>query len=119
MLKDSYFKILSQQTDGADTQFEVEMLASHPVYEGHFPGKPVSPGVCNMQMLKECAETLIGREMMLNFVKQYRMMAVMSPQATPQVQIRMNLAETEEGYTLSASVWMGEQQLIDFKGQLV
>ena len=25
-------------------------------FQGHFPNNPVSPGVCNIEMIKECAE---------------------------------------------------------------
>ncbi|MFQ7386709.1 MAG: hypothetical protein ACLRM8_02525 [Alistipes sp.] len=31
--------------------FRVRLDASHPVYRGHFPGHPVLPGVCTLQLV--------------------------------------------------------------------
>ena len=33
--------------------FRVRLDASHPVYRGHFPGHPVLPGVCTLQLVRE------------------------------------------------------------------
>ena len=32
--------------------FRVRLDASHPVYRGHFPGHPVLPGVCTLQLVR-------------------------------------------------------------------
>ncbi len=34
-------------------RFSMELNPAHPVYEGHFPGNPVVPGVCQLQMISE------------------------------------------------------------------
>ena len=31
--------------------FRVRLDAAHPVYAGHFPGNPVLPGVCTLQIV--------------------------------------------------------------------
>lgn len=38
----------------------VELAAKHPIYEGHFPGNPVLPGVCTLEIVKECVERAGG-----------------------------------------------------------
>lgn len=117
-LLDSYFKILAHTLSEDTHVFEVEMLASHPVYEGHFPGNPVSPGVCNMQMIKECAEQVIGHAADLVEVKQYRLTGVIAPQLTPRLTIALTLAAEADAMRLTARVSHGETVYIDFKGTL-
>lgn len=48
------YSILSikKETD-EDTKIEVAINPEHPVFEGHFPGQPVLPGACMIQMMKE------------------------------------------------------------------
>lgn len=41
--------------------FRVRLDAAHPVYAGHFPGNPVLPGVCTLQIVRECLERGTGR----------------------------------------------------------
>ena len=60
ILKD-FYKILGRS--GPETEvnpagmtiekyrFSLELNPEHPVYEGHFPGNPVVPGVCQVQMI--------------------------------------------------------------------
>ncbi len=131
-LLDSYFRIISHsETDGQHV-FSVQMLPDHPVYQGHFPGNPVSPGVCNMQMLKECAEVALGQSTDLVEVKQYRLMGVITPQKTPRLTITVKLTPSEpvtvqsakgqieqNMVTLTANVTADGTSYIDFKGTLV
>ena len=117
-LLDSYFRIISHTQADEQHVFDVQMLADHPVYQGHFPGNPVSPGVCNMQMLKECAEQALGRPTDFVEVKQYRLMGVISPQNTPRLTITITLAPADAQCTLTARVTSSETTYIDFKGTL-
>ena len=93
-LQDTYFKIdnINASTENPlQAQFEVTLLEDHPVYQGHFPGEPVSPGVCSLQMVKECAQILAGKEFFIGYVKQYKLLSVMTPQKNPKIIIGIQL----------------------------
>jgi len=104
--------------EGEDTLFSITLLSDYCAYEGHFPGNPVSPGVCNIQMIKECAEQLAGKSLFLGYISRCKLSAVITPQTTPQLSLRMWLNETEGLYSVSALVGDGETIYIDFKGEL-
>ncbi len=55
----TYYHILSSEITADAGVFRVALNADCEVYQGHFPGEPVCPGVCNIQMIKECAEMLL------------------------------------------------------------
>ena len=62
--------------------FRVRLDASHPVYRGHFPGHPVLPGVCTLQLVRECLHRGTGRR--------FRMVV---PQADELLEIDIRLAD--------------------------
>lgn len=118
-LLDDYFKIDSRTTVDDETVFRVTLSPEHRVYAGHFPGNPVSPGVCNIQMIKECAGLLTGKRLFLGYISRCRLSAVITPQATPQLQIHMRLSgETDEVYRVCATVRDDTTVYMEFKGEL-
>jgi 3-hydroxyacyl-[acyl-carrier-protein] dehydratase len=117
-LLDTYFQILEHNAQNDAHHFVVSMLSTHPVYQGHFPGNPVSPGVCNMQMLKECAETVLGHDTDLVEVKQYRLTGIITPQKTPRLNIDMTLGTDQDTVQVIAKVYDDQASYIDFKGTL-
>jgi len=117
-LNNDYFKIDDCTSDGDDTLFRITLLPDYCAYKGHFPGNPVSPGVCNIQMIKECAEQLAGKRFFLGYISKCKLSAVITPQDTPQVDVRMKLSEKEGLYTVNAVVGNDETTYIEFKGEL-
>ena len=117
-LNNDYFKIDNCTKDGDETLFNVTLLPDYCVYEGHFPGNPVSPGVCNIQMIKECAEQLAGKRFFLGYIARCKLSAVMTPQATPQISVRMSLAEKDGLYEIKVVVSNADTTFIEFKGEL-
>lgn len=59
MLLDNFYTILSSESsDSTIWTIQVKLNPGHPVYQGHFPGHPVVPGVCLLQLIKECVEDI-------------------------------------------------------------
>ncbi|MBR7157185.1 MAG: hypothetical protein IKD16_02175 [Bacteroidales bacterium] len=127
-LLDTYFNITESivAEDNLQGRFKVELIESHPVYEGHFPGEPVCPGVCSMQMVKECAMQLCNKELVFSYVKQYRLLSVMSPQKNREIEINIELSpsvkdDLAEFYKIKASVCAldnPELKYLDINGEL-
>ena len=117
-LLNDYYKVDSRVAEGDETIFGISLLPEYCVYAGHFPGEPVSPGVCNIQMIKECAEQLAGKRFFLGYISQCRLSAMISPQKTPRLQMRMQLSEVDGLYKVRAIVYDDTTTYIDFKGEL-
>ena len=118
LIKDYYtIENVSKLEDGA-VRFDISLNADCPVYEGHFPGEPVSPGVCNIQMIKECAEQVTGKSLLLNNLQQCRLTTLVTPIQHPQVEVTILLEEKGDGYKLKATVGKGEDVYLDLKAEL-
>ena len=50
MLLENFYKIIhiKEREDGKQ-EIEIELNPGHVLYQGHFPGQPVVPGVCTLQ----------------------------------------------------------------------
>jgi 3-hydroxyacyl-[acyl-carrier-protein] dehydratase len=115
MLSD-YYTIDNRRTDGETTVFEVTLNPDCTVYQGHFPGMPVAPGVCNIQMVKECAERLTGRTLLMDYLAQCKMTTLLTPQQHPRLQVRIRLLENSDTQVnVQASVGQGEESYFTLK----
>lgn len=95
MLIHNYYTILRQFSDGEDFVFAVSLNPDCAVYEGHFPGEPVSPGVCNIQMVKECVEAVIGRPLFLDDIQQCRFTTLITPMVFPEIDVRIHILQQD------------------------
>ena len=57
MLRGILYETVSSDAAGAT----VRLLADSPVYKGHFPGYPITPGVCLVQIAIELMQEMAGQ----------------------------------------------------------
>ena len=55
LLNDLY-SIISRTDGEGRCDFTIELNPQHFIYKAHFPGEPITPGVCIMQIAKELLE---------------------------------------------------------------
>ena len=118
MLIKDYYTIESVAQQGGKAVFQIALNPQCQVYEGHFPGEPVSPGVCNIQMIKECAEQVAGKCLFLSNLQQCRLTTLVTPLAHPQVEVTIQLEEKGGAYKLKATLGKGEEIYLDLKAEL-
>lgn len=118
MLENTYYKIVDVNADGLNAVFHMALLPNCAVYRGHFPGNPVCPGVCNIQMIKECAMLLTGKKLLICVIKQCRLTAVASPVVCPEVEVIINALPTDKGFTVTAKIRDAERVYMEYKGEM-
>ncbi|MBR3433838.1 MAG: beta-hydroxyacyl-ACP dehydratase [Bacteroidaceae bacterium] len=118
LLENKYYKVLRarKESDGKAV-YHVAILPDCNVYQGHFPGNPVCPGVCNIQTIKECASLLVGKELRISTIKQCLLTAIASPAICPEVDVQVEVTETGGKYSIVASIYDAKQQFMTFKGE--
>lgn len=119
LLKDKFYKVVNTNTDDNNGTFTLSILPDCDVYEGHFPGDPVCPGVCNIETIKECAMMLLNKELRIKTIKLCRLTALASPAICPEVKVSINATNNGDGtYLIIASIADDKQQYMSFKGTL-
>lgn len=120
MIKDNYYQLLDFRREENHAVFRVRLLADCKVYEGHFPGHPISPGVCNMAMIKECATLVTACPLRIREVKRCRLTAVMSPSLCADLCVTIDvLLLDNESYSVKATIADTAKVYVKFKGEMV
>lgn len=118
-LENNFYKILSEDKQGdGTTTYKVAILPDCNVYEGHFPGDPVCPGVCNIETIKECASRLTGKPLRIKSIKQCRLTAIATPTVCPEVNVKVSADAKEDSYVVVATIADDKQTYMEFKGTL-
>lgn len=119
LIKDYYIINDVSKGDNDTVRFDISLCADSTIYQGHFPGQPVSPGVCNIQMIKECAEQVAGKQLLLNNLQQCRLTTLVTPLKHPQVEVIVCLEEKGDIYKLRATLGKEEEVYLDMKAELI
>ena len=114
MLENNYYRIVSRN----ESDFVVELIPECPVYQGHFPGEPISPGVCNIQMVRELAEKVAGHRLFMNHIKQVRLTTLITPLIHSRLDVTIALTESDGVFSLRASVGENGNSYLEVKAEL-
>ncbi|SRR5260221_8453474 len=120
MLKNDFFYIQSVNDDHGVISAMLEINPVHEIFQGHFPGQPVVPGVCMMEMVKEVTETVTGREMFLQKADTIKFLSVIDPNINRNVQARIKYVNGEDQLiTFEATLFKEDIIYLKFKGEFV
>nr|WP_297656658.1 hydroxymyristoyl-ACP dehydratase [uncultured Prevotella sp.] len=113
-------KQLVQPTDGGTTSgrkvlsgsYELELNPSCFIYQAHFPGEPITPGVCIMQMGQEVLEDALEKTLQVIAVKNIKFLSIISPKETTCITYlfkKVELSEDEQSVKAQLVVMVGEE----------
>lgn len=77
------FTILSKNVTETGAIFSVMIDGNHRVFEGHFPGNPVLPGVMSMLIVRKCAEDMLGIKSHFAAIKDIKYLQTIIPDGRP------------------------------------
>lgn len=111
-LKNNLYTVKNGHFDGTSGSYELELNPSCFIYQAHFPGEPITPGVCIMQMGKEVLEDALGKSLQVAAVKNIKFLAIISPKETTCITYLFKKVEvSEDGQSVKAQliVMAGEE----------
>lgn len=95
-LKNDLYTVSRCDMQGMTGSFEIKLNPSCFIYKAHFPGEPVTPGVCIVQMALELMEELTGGKMEITRVKNVKFLSVISPRQTTTLTYNIKKVEVLE-----------------------
>lgn len=93
--------------------FNIILNPDHLIYKAHFPGQPVTPGVCILQMLQELLSVEIGKQLFIKNIKNAKFISMMSPVTDSRVSVLFTLVEAQEGGVKAQGVVSRRDNLSD------
>ncbi|PXX29171.1 3-hydroxyacyl-ACP dehydratase [Arenibacter sp. ARW7G5Y1] len=96
----------NKNEDGLSAQ--IKLNPKHEIFKGHFPGKPIMPGVCMIQIIKELTERSLGQDLFLSVASNVKFMAIINPETDPILLIDINLTEMDGMIKVKSTTNFGE-----------
>lgn len=98
MLKDTFYKVVSSlEKDVSSFQWSIIINKEHEIFEGHFPGLPIVPGVCMMQIIKELLQDKLRIKLNLKSASNIKFLSLINPTETNQVDVEVKYTSSETG----------------------
>jgi 3-hydroxyacyl-[acyl-carrier-protein] dehydratase len=76
----------------------VSFNEKHPLYQGHFPGSPITPGVIQLDIIQQILEKEIDKKVKLKTLNRCKFLAMINPNDTTHIQfnIKYSIDENNE-----------------------
>lgn len=95
-LLDSLFTIISESLSDVSNAYTIRLNADHFIYAAHFPGEPITPGVCILQTACELAQLAFGRKLSIVKVKNVKFLRIITPGENPVVTYTISKMECDD-----------------------
>ena len=95
MLIEGLYTVDDLKNTETEITAKITLNANHEIFEGHFPGNPIMPGVCMMQIIKELTEQVLEKELILQTSTNIKFMAKINPDTDPNLLINISYIEED------------------------
>ena len=95
-LHNSLYTIQSKQRQDDAAQNVLVLNAEHEIYKAHFPGQPITPGVCLLQIAKELLEDFSNLTLEISHIKNVKFLSIVSPIDLKQVAFELDHIQITE-----------------------
>jgi 3-hydroxyacyl-[acyl-carrier-protein] dehydratase len=86
MFDNTFYTVGKTESSGNTYRVWTILNPSHQIYEVHFPGNPITPGVCLLQMAIEILNLKFERTLRMVQAKNIKFLKVINPLENPEVE---------------------------------
>jgi 3-hydroxyacyl-[acyl-carrier-protein] dehydratase len=120
MLAGKLYTLEQTLQEAADSvTYRIVLNAQHPVFEGHFPGQPVLPGVTMMQTIQELLEKKLGQKVILKKASNMKFLNMIAPAVNPELDATIQHKEQDGEIRVTASLKFEALVFMKFQGSFV
>ncbi len=95
LLKDFYTEDKIDVLGNGNYSASITLNKDHAIFKGHFPGNPVTPGVCMMQIIKEITQNILKVELTMLTTSNVKFMALINPDINSKLVLDLEIIENE------------------------
>ena len=123
MLSGSFFTIsniesVTRLPDHRQYYAMVSFNTGHAIFAGHFPGNPIVPGVCQIQVVKEVLECILEKPTRLIQSDNIKFLSIIDPTRVIKIGIDLSVRQDEQNcYMVIASLNDGANSVLKFRGK--
>ena len=117
-LLQNFYTVQNIDAQEGSISASIQLDPTHPIYQGHFPGAPVVPGVCQMQLTKEIVSETLGKELSIVSAQNMKFMAVIDPTKNSLLSVKINYQiESDNDLNVDSSISYDTTTCFKFSGR--
>lgn len=117
-LLNNFYTVCDYTPGDQAVQALISINPEHEIFKGHFPGQPVVPGVCMVQIVKELVEESTGKKLLLSKGHQIKFLQLLVPSQEDRLEVHISWKEEEGHYHTQAGFKKGTDTLFKLSGIL-
>ena len=98
MLIKGFYKVNELIIDDLKVKAFITINKNHEIFKGHFPGNPITPGVCMMQIIKELTQEVVNKKLFMESSSNVKFTAIINPEINPDLLVSLDITETDGVY---------------------
>jgi 3-hydroxyacyl-[acyl-carrier-protein] dehydratase len=116
MFLNDFFYVAASEETAEGLKVRVRLNPDHAVFSGHFPGNPVTPGVMELQIVKELLEQKHSRQLQMLSMPRCKYLNILNPVQCPEFDVKIQYAAGSASgqLSISASGEHGDQVFFKF-----
>ena len=118
ILLNDFYTIVNRDASDNAVRAKILINRSHKIFDGHFPGLPIVPGVCMMQIIREIMEVTTERTLKITGADNMKFLSVINPDQNKEVDVSITYTEDNGTFVVNASLFAGTVTFFKLKAAL-
>jgi len=89
------------------------------VFKGHFPGQPVLPGACMLQVVKDILEIVLNSTFQLKKADHLKFTSMIVPSINDMVQLELSYKTLDNSMIVTAKLFASDVVCFKFQGSFI
>jgi 3-hydroxyacyl-[acyl-carrier-protein] dehydratase len=119
LLLNNLYTIQSLSESENELQVKVKLKKEHAIFDGHFPGQPVLPGVCMMEMIAEIMGEYLKSPFRISGGPLIKFLRMIDPQINSVIDLEIKFQSSEQTTTTNGKIYSGPDTFMKFQLNLV
>jgi 3-hydroxyacyl-[acyl-carrier-protein] dehydratase len=120
MLKDTLYKIILSDHGECSIKAILELNKNNEIFTGHFPGQPLLPGACMLQMVKEVLENTLNLQLRLKKADHIKFVSLVDPEMNNIPQLTLTYISVDDNnFNITATLTTHKEICFKFKGTFI
>jgi len=116
VIKNLYtYQVSSREENRLEAILRID--SQHPLFKGHFPGFAITPGVCQLLMIREILEEELDMPLMLASARQVKFITVHEPETEPEIGASISFSRKGDQLEVNANLSSNEKVYLKLRGE--
>ncbi|SDS58141.1 3-hydroxyacyl-[acyl-carrier-protein] dehydratase [Mucilaginibacter mallensis] len=89
------------------------------IFDGHFPGQPVVPGACMLQVVKDVLQSSLGSSLQLKKADNIKFISMIVPSLNDMIQLEISYKTVDDSINVNAKLVSNDVICFKFQGNFV